>query len=392
MEEDIHAPGPPIDARGTNLYVQLGRGRDYASQGTSSTPTHSSCASRAADSPRSAPTTTSSPASACHSTSSTTPGPQPRGPGGRVGDPHHPCGEAQALGEDQRQAVRVHTPSRYVFPRGRSVRARVRRVQQPEQDALAAGLHAGRNHISYTFRLVAASTTSTSPTSTRASTGKTELRRLEPAHLRQEILWRHFNPGDATEEGAPLAAHPHVKLEQPAGAQLQHRLLLALPIAAASTRESRRDMAGSRKMSLLRYSDMEGPWTCAVTALLPWILKVINKQPVTDSALKEHLQKLTAWHASGARRPSGRDVRAVGRHPHPGGRNWSPPSSSRRRTDPDRLPFGHDAPGPVGSAFDTSSYGYVPEGPARPVGNERQGPLSRVYCGHGNLAACRGGA
>src|SRR4029079_11936054 len=44
MEEDIHAPtsnqGPPIDARGaafpgTNLYVQLGRGRDYAWSATS---------------------------------------------------------------------------------------------------------------------------------------------------------------------------------------------------------------------------------------------------------------------------------------------------------------------------------------------------------------------
>ncbi len=44
MEQDIHAPatskGPPIDARGasfpgTNLYVQLGRGRDYAWSATS---------------------------------------------------------------------------------------------------------------------------------------------------------------------------------------------------------------------------------------------------------------------------------------------------------------------------------------------------------------------
>ena len=42
MEEDVHAPGGPgpIDARGaafpgTNLYVQLGRGRDYAWSATS---------------------------------------------------------------------------------------------------------------------------------------------------------------------------------------------------------------------------------------------------------------------------------------------------------------------------------------------------------------------
>ncbi len=44
MEQSIHAPGgpqgPPLDARGaaflgTNLYVQLGRGRDYSWSATS---------------------------------------------------------------------------------------------------------------------------------------------------------------------------------------------------------------------------------------------------------------------------------------------------------------------------------------------------------------------
>ena len=67
MEQDMHAPGgpegPAIDARGvafpgTNLYVQLGHGRDYAWSAprrarTSSTPSPSSSASRAAASRRS---------------------------------------------------------------------------------------------------------------------------------------------------------------------------------------------------------------------------------------------------------------------------------------------------------------------------------------------------
>jgi hypothetical protein len=55
----------------------------------------------------------------------------------------------------------------------------------------------------------------------------------------------------------------------------------------------------------------------------------------------------------------------------------------------DRLPFGHDAPGPIGSAFDTSSYGYVQKDLRDLLGTSVKGPYSRVYCGHGKLAACR---
>ena len=49
----------------------------------------------------------------------------------------------------------------------------------------------------------------------------------------------------------------------------------------------------------------------------------------------------------------------------------------------DRIPFGHDAPGPVGSAFDTSSYGYVQKDLRDLLGARVQGPYSRVYCGKG---------
>ncbi len=84
MEEDIHAPataqGPPIDARGaafpgTNLYVQLGRGRDYSWSATSAgqdiidTYAVKLCEPRRRHARRSTPTTTCSRANACRSTS-----------------------------------------------------------------------------------------------------------------------------------------------------------------------------------------------------------------------------------------------------------------------------------------------------------------------------------
>ncbi len=54
-----------------------------------------------------------------------------------------------------------------------------------------------------------------------------------------------------------------------------------------------------------------------------------------------------------------------------------------------QTPFGHDAPGPVGSAFNSSSYGYVHKDLRDLLGAPVKGRYSRVYCGNGNLSACR---
>jgi hypothetical protein len=130
--------------------------------------------------------------------------------------------------------------------------------------------------------------------------------------------------------------------------------------------------------------------------VLPWILKVIDTRPVTDPALKSALQKLTTWHGSGAHRiDRNRDgtyeqsdaIRIMDA--------WWPRLVAAEfkptlgQTLFDRLPFGHDAPGPVGSAFDTSSYGYVQKDLRDLLGTSVKGPYSRVYCGHGNVATCR---
>ena len=49
----------------------------------------------------------------------------------------------------------------------------------------------------------------------------------------------------------------------------------------------------------------------------------------------------------------------------------------------DQTPFGHDAPGRLGSAFNSSSYGYVQKDLRDLLGASVQGPYSRVYCGQG---------
>ena len=54
-----------------------------------------------------------------------------------------------------------------------------------------------------------------------------------------------------------------------------------------------------------------------------------------------------------------------------------------------QTPFGHDAPGRTGSAFNSSSYGYVHKDLRSLLGASVQGPYSRVYCGQGSVSACR---
>ena len=184
------------------------------------------------------------------------------------------------------------------------------------------------------------------------------------------------------------------ELEQPPGAGLQHRLLVAVPLAAARRADPARHRGLARRSPCSELiSDMEDAGTVDLRGdrVLPWILKVINKQPVSDPALQSALQKLKAVERvrRAPHRPKpGRRLRPVARRCGswtPGGRGWSRPSSSPRsgQTLFNRIPFGHDAPGPIGSAFDTSSYGYVQKDLRDLLGARVKGPYSRVYCGHG---------
>ena len=428
MEEDIHAPatskGPPIDARGaafpgTNLYVQLGRGRDYAWSATSAGQDIIDTYALKLCVPGGGQPTLSSnhyefagkclPFDVLTRTNSWTPTPADQTAAGsetlttlrsKLGVV---VARAKINGRPYAYTRLRDTYFHEVDPSalGFADFNNPNKMRSPQDFMRAA------NHISYTFnwfyvdnKHIAYFNSGINPV--RPSYVDSNL----PTFGRRAFLWRHFNPGDATEEGAPLAAHPHV-IDQKYLTSWNNRqapdyntgfssLFRSQPLDA----RIQRDIAGSRKMSLERLiSDMEDAGTVDLRGdrVLPWILKVINKQPVTDPALKSALQKLTAWHASGAHRiDRNRDgtyeqsdaIRIIDA--------WWPQLVAAEfkptlgQTLFDRLPFGHDAPGPVGSAFDTSSYGYVQKDLRDLLGTSVKGPYSRVYCGHGNLAACRG--
>ena len=427
MEEDIHAPasnqGPPLDARGaafpgTNLYVQLGRGRDYAWSATSAgqdiidTYAVKLCVPGGGQ-----PTLSSNhyefagkclPFDVLTRTDSWSPTAADQTPAGsetlttlrsKIGVV---VARAKINGKPYAYTRLRDTYFHEVDPSalGFADFNNPNKMRSPQDFMRAA------NNISYTFnwfyvdnKHIAYFNSGANPE--RPSYVDPNL----PTFGRKAFLWKHFHPGDMTEDVTPLAAHPHV-IDQKYLTSWNNRQAPGYNTGFSSLFRSQpldariqRDIAGSRKMSLERLiSDMEDAGTVDLRGdrVLPWILKVIDTRPVTDPALKSALQKLTAWHGSGAHRiDRNRDgtyeqsdaIRIMDA--------WWPRLVAAEfkptlgQTLFDRLPFGHDAPGPVGSAFDTSSYGYVQKDLRDLLGTSVKGPYSRVYCGHGKVATCR---
>jgi acyl-homoserine lactone acylase PvdQ len=427
MEEDIHAPatkqGPPIDARGaafpgTNLYVQLGHGRDYSWSATSAgQDIIDTYAVKLCDPNGGQPTINSDhyrfkghclPFSVLTRTNSWVPSPADPTPAG-----------SQTLTSLRSKLgivvarLKIHgKPYAYTKLRdtyfhevdpsalGFADFNNPNKMRSPQAFMRAA------NHISYTFNWFYANNKhiayfNSGANPVRPSNVDPNL----PTFGKQRFLWKGYNPNTATEDLQPLAAHPHV-VDQTFLTSWNNRqapdyntgfssLFRSQPLDA----RIRRDIAGSRKITLQRLiSDMEDAGTVDLRGdrVLPWILRVINTQPVTKPALKNALQKLKAWHAAGAHRID-RDkngtyeqtqaVRIIDA--------WWPRLVAAEFKPTlggglfNQLPFSHDAPGRIGSAFDVSSYGFVQKDLRDLLGASVRGPYSRVYCGKGNLAACR---
>ena len=117
-------------------------------------------------------------------------GPHPRRPDARglrdADHPAHQAGGRHRPGEDPGPALRLHEAPRHLLPRGRSVRARLRRLQQPEQDAHAPGLHAGGEPHLLHVQLVLRRQQAHRLLQLRRQPRAAEQRRPEPSDVRQE--------------------------------------------------------------------------------------------------------------------------------------------------------------------------------------------------------------
>jgi hypothetical protein len=427
MEQDIHAPqtpaGPAIDARGvafpgTNLYVQLGHGRDYAWSATSAGQDIIDTYAVKLCEPNGGPATINSdhylfrgsclPFDVLTRTNSWIPTPADQTPAG-----------SQTL-------TTLRTKLGVVIARARvggqpHAFTRLRVTYNHEVDPSALGFATfndpnrmrnpqdfmrAANNIAYTFnwfyvdnRHIAYFNSGANPV--RPSNVDPNL----PTFGRDPFLWRNFNPANSTQDLQPQGAHPQV-VDQTFLTSWNNRQAPGYNTGYSSLYRSqplddriRRDIAGAGKATLAELiSAMEDAGTVDLRGdrVLPWIMRVIDTQPVTDPALKPALQQLRAWRAAGAHRI---DRNKDGVYEHGGAIRtmdawW--PRLLEAQFKPTlgtalfgQTPFGHDAPGRLGSAFNSSSYGYVHKDLRQLLGMNVRGPYSRVYCGQGNLGSCR---
>jgi acyl-homoserine lactone acylase PvdQ len=433
MEEDLHAPatsqGEPIDARGaafpgTNLYVQLGRGRDYAWSATSAGQDIIDTYAVKLCEPGGGPATIDSdhylfrgdclPFDVLTRTNTWSPN-----AADQTECPVPPPGPCQTLttlrselGVVIARAMIGGQPYAYTklrityFHEVDPSALGFADFNNPEKMRTPQDFMRAANNIAYTFnwfyadnKHIAYFNSGANPV--RPSYVDPNL----PTFGRDPFLWQHFNPTNDTADIQPASAHPHV-IDQDYLTSWNNRQAPNYNTGYSSLYRSQplderitRDIAGTKKMTLERLiSDMEDAGTVDLRGarVLPWILRVINTRRVTDPTRKEALQKLTAWAAAGAHRI---DRNKDGVYEHTGAIRimdaWWPrllQAEFQPTLGPalfNQTPFAHDAPGRVGSAFNSSSYGYVQKDLRDLLGVSVRGPYSRVYCGQGSVSACR---
>lgn len=128
--------------------------------------------------------------------------------------------------------------------------------------------------------------------------------------------------------------------------------------------------------------------------VLPYMLQVIGAEGSAE--VREAVGLLDAWQKAGAHR---RDLDGDGQYDHQAAvavmdewwdRALEAVFEPAVGTAYDDVPHGHhNAPGPRGSAFISGWYGQLQKDLRTVLGLPVQGQFSRMYCGNGDLAACR---
>lgn len=136
------------------------------------------------------------------------------------------------------------------------------------------------------------------------------------------------------------------------------------------------------------FTDLRG------THVLPWMLKVLGKQK--DARLKKAIDLLKEWRAAGSYR---RDKDLDGSYEHSPAIAlmdawWEPALDAVFKPTLgdayDLIPTTHhDAPGPLGSAFNGGLYSHLQKDLRTVLGAKVRGKFSREYCGKGSLSKCR---
>lgn len=240
-----------------------------------------------------------------------------------------------------------------------------------------------------------------------------------PVHAQQPYEWRDFAPTTNTAAYTPFSEHPR-SIGQDYYISWNNRQAEAYNTAAfgfgsvhrgdlLDQRVKRLVQAGGvTRASLTRAMAEAGVTDLRGEQLLPELLAIIRKAPVTDPHLATAVQQLEAWLSAGAQR----------KETSPGSRRYTYPDAVRlmdawwpllieAEFEPglgddlynalkgslsiDESPGAPHGPTGAhsGSAFQYGWWGFADKDLRQVLGRPVDGPLARTYCGAGDLAACR---
>jgi acyl-homoserine lactone acylase PvdQ len=435
MEQDVHAPatpdGPALAARGTafpgsNVYVQLGRGPDYAWSATSANQDIiDTFALRLCEQDGSAPTIESMsyrfrgeclPFEVLERTNTWLPSAADQTPPGtetlralrsKMGIVSH---RAMIKGHPYAYTKLRRTYFHEVdSARGFADLNNPDAISGPEDFQRAA------HKIDFTFNWFYADDRQIAYFNSGANPVRPDhVDQGFPVFGRRANEWEGWDPELNFADATPFAAHPQT-IDQRYITSWNNKQARAYSAADGDFRfgpiyrsdplddRIRAEIAGAGKMSLVELvSAMEDAATVDLRgdAVLPWILEVLRTRPVDDPALAEALDELRAWNRAGAHR---RDLDRDGHYEHTGAIRtmdawW--PRLLRAEFEPTLGEELYDAIEAVleiddtdrrdhlGSAFSEGWYGFVHKDLRQLLGEPVRGANSRVYCGKGSLGRC----
>ncbi|MFJ8982270.1 penicillin acylase family protein [Streptomyces sp. NPDC102282] len=240
-----------------------------------------------------------------------------------------------------------------------------------------------------------------------------------PVRAEKAYEWRGYDPAANTTDYTPFAAHPHSS-GQDYYISWNNRQAKDYSTAAFGFGAVHRgdllddrvsalvDQGGVTRASLTRAMAEAALTDLRGEQLLPELLKVLRSQPVTDPELNTVVQQLDSWRAAGAQRKE----TSPGSHAYthadavrimdawwpklveaefrPGlGDSLYTALTASLATDESPAASHGPSGAHSGSAFQYGWWGFADKDLRQVLGQPVKGPLGKTYCGDGDLSACR---
>ncbi|MFJ6726712.1 penicillin acylase family protein [Streptomyces sp. NPDC091281] len=293
-------------------------------------------------------------------------------------------------------------------------------LNDPDHVTGPAGFRTAVEHINYTFNWFYADSAHTAyynsgDNPVRASGVDAEF----PAWARPAYEWRDWNPAGNTARYTPSAEHPN-SVDQDYYISWNNKQAAAYATASWGDGSVHRgDLLDDRVAALVRSGGVTraslvkamaeaGLTDLRAEGVLPDLLKVVDTAPVTDPTTAAAVGKLRAWLTAGGRRTETAagsktyaDADAIRlldawwpllvKAQFEPGLGTGLYTAMTRNLPVDETPSAAHGPtgAHAGSAFQYGWWSYVDKDIRAVLGEPVQGPLGRAYCGGGTLSACR---